>query len=168
MALYRPELGRRPTREEREILLQNAQLMSDYIPAWKKTCIVRNTGLSLGLENLCPIYASATGAFLKNVQAVALGKIDYRKYNARSQAIEDARLSAEASIFKVAQEIVDEMQKAVAKNDAAAQRTEDVRRQEEMLVLLRQIAAEGAAQPRPAITNCIRTGDGAIVRCQSY
>jgi hypothetical protein len=168
MALYRPELSRRPTREEREILLHNAQFMGDCIPVWKKECAVRHTGFNLGLENLCSIYASATEAFSRNVQAVALRKIDYGRYNVRSQEIENVRLSAEASIFKIAQEILDENQKAIDKRDAAAERREDVRRQEETIAVLRQLAAESVAQPRPVITNCNRSGDGAYVQCQSY
>lgn len=165
LALYRPELEKTPTRAERQILLTNAQQMEDCIPVWRSQCAY-SSGSVPGLNNLCEANADATAAFVANARLVAVGKEGYSQYNTRSELIENQRRSTETTLFNIAQEYIDNLDRENEKSEAAAEKRAAIQRQEETNALLRQLISQ--PPPRPTFTNCNSSGDGSSVQCQTY
>jgi hypothetical protein len=169
LAFYHPTLDRKPAKEERNALIQDSQRMAACTPTWKSHCESQIDNSWPGLNQLCEWNARSTAAFLKNIQSVAFGTIGYVQYNARAAQLENVTVSTQAALFKIAQEAIDDVQKADQERDAAADRRAAIQREEEVISLLKQLnAPRAAAPPWPVTTNCTASGDGNSVQCQSY
>jgi hypothetical protein len=166
LSVYRRELKKPPTKNERLILADNADTMERCVPVWKQHCDSNSDSTIPGLNQICAANKMYTEAYIESTREIATGKVTFREYNARSESIETARIALQEKLFAIAQEYIDNLNKEAVQRQTAAESRDANRRQEETNALLRQLISKPPA--RSTFTNCNSSGDGSSVQCQTY